>query len=75
VLLVELELYQDVSGEHRELTGAWCFNTEEQARVSIPIVGAQRALDYVLSYGRSSQGRHQGPDARRSLMTCPALAE
>jgi hypothetical protein len=25
------------------------FNTEEQARVSIPIVGAERALDYVLS--------------------------
>jgi hypothetical protein len=24
VLLVELELYRDVSGEHRELTGAWC---------------------------------------------------
>jgi hypothetical protein len=23
VLLVELELYQDVSSEHRELTGAW----------------------------------------------------
>jgi hypothetical protein len=25
------------------------FNTEEQARVSIPIVGAEHALDYVLS--------------------------
>jgi hypothetical protein len=24
VLLVELELYRDVSGEHRELTEAWC---------------------------------------------------
>jgi hypothetical protein len=24
VLLVELELYQDISDEHRELTGAWC---------------------------------------------------
>jgi hypothetical protein len=24
------------------------FNAEEQARVSIPIVGAERALDYVL---------------------------
>jgi hypothetical protein len=24
VLLFELELYRDVSGEHRELTGAWC---------------------------------------------------
>jgi hypothetical protein len=23
VLLFELELYRDVSGEHRELTGAW----------------------------------------------------
>jgi hypothetical protein len=23
VLLVELELYQDISGEHREFTGAW----------------------------------------------------
>jgi hypothetical protein len=24
VMLVKLELYRDVSGEHRELTGAWC---------------------------------------------------
>jgi hypothetical protein len=24
VMLVELELYRDVSGEHRELTRAWC---------------------------------------------------
>jgi hypothetical protein len=24
VLLVELELYEDVSGEYRELTRAWC---------------------------------------------------
>jgi hypothetical protein len=24
VLLAELELYWDVYGEHRELTGAWC---------------------------------------------------
>jgi hypothetical protein len=42
-ILFELELYQDVSGEHRELTRAWI--SKEQARASIPIVRAERALD------------------------------
>jgi hypothetical protein len=28
VLLVELELYRDVSGEHQELTGAWCSTSK-----------------------------------------------
>jgi hypothetical protein len=51
------------------------FNAEEQARVSIPIVGAERALDYVSSWGCLPQGRHQGPGARRSLAMYSALAE
>jgi hypothetical protein len=44
------------------------FNAEEQARVSIPIFGAERALDYVSSCSCLPQGRHQGPGARRSLV-------
>jgi hypothetical protein len=32
-MLVELELQQDVSGEHRELTGAW-FSTPKSNLVS-----------------------------------------
>jgi hypothetical protein len=43
------------------------FNAEEQARVSIPIVGAKCALDCVLFCSWLPQGRHQGPSARRSL--------
>jgi hypothetical protein len=33
VMLVELELYWDVSGEHRELTGAW-FSAPKSKLVS-----------------------------------------
>jgi hypothetical protein len=51
------------------------FNAEEQARVSIPIVGVERAFYYVSFCSCLPQGRHQGPGARRSLAMCPALAE
>jgi hypothetical protein len=51
------------------------FNAEKQARVSIPIVGAKRALDYVLSCSWLSQGRHQGPGSRRSLAIYSAPAK
>jgi hypothetical protein len=58
-------------GAHRGLV----FNTEEQARVSIPMIGAGHALACMPSCSCLPQGHHQGPGARRSLATCPASAE
>jgi hypothetical protein len=51
------------------------FNAEEQARVSVRIVGAEHALDCVLSCIWLPQGRHQGRDARRSLAMYSAPAK